>query len=518
MKHIVLVPALLIPSFADAQIFRDPSFGTDGYVIVDVDGSFEQFKEMAVMPDGRIVAAGHGSYGSDTHPFLARFTSDGALDASFSGDGWTLGPDATWYRPGDYHGMALQPDGRIVCAGTGRPSVNDVQNILVVRYLLDGSLDPTFGTGGHTLVVAPFGNTSYAHDVVIAPDGGILVCGFSDTDDSGDTEVLVVKLLPDGSLDPSFGIGGLAPQFIGNTNLNSKAHGLALQSDGRIIVATEGRADSTVYGTIWGLRLHTDGTLDTGFGNNGLLLNFEDGDYAKEVSVGANDEVFLVGHGSILGSLIDLIGVRYDADGHNGVQSFHECAPTVALLGCGARMLADGGALALGLSDEEAYIAKWMPDGTLDPDFGVGGIVSETTIPIGTVGSETGGFAVDDAGRMFVCGRSDLVPGNGDDAILMAFLSGQVGMPEGARLSELELWPNPAATEVTLTCPESLRGRQAVIELFDATGRRVLRDERLALATTATVEFGDRLQEGVYMLVLRVAGFGPKAARVAVEH
>lgn len=517
MKHLLLLPAFLIPLSADAQIFRDPSFGTDGYVIVDLDGSFEQFKEMAVMPDGRIVAAGHGSYGSDTHPFLARFTSDGALDASFSGDGWTLGPDTTWYRPGDYHGMALQPDGRIVCAGTARPSINAVQNILVVRYLVDGSLDPTFGTGGHTLVVAPFGNTSYAHDVVIAPDGGILVCGFSDLDDSGDTEVLVVKLLPDGTLDPSFGIGGLAPQYIGNTNINSKAHGLAVQSDGRIIVATEGRADSTVYGTIWGLRLQPDGTLDTSFGNNGLLLNFEDGNYAKEVSIGPNDEVFLVGHGNILGSLIDLIGVRYDADGHDGVQSFHECAPTVPLLGCGARMLADGGALALGLSDEEAYIAKWRPDGTLDPDFGAGGIVSETTIPIGTVGSETGGFAVDDAGRMFVCGRSDLVPGDGDDAIVMAFLAGPVGMADGAGSPALELRPNPADTEVILTCPDVLRGHQALIELFDATGRRVLSEQRQALTPTTTLQLGDHLRSGVYLLTLRAQDGDLMTGRVMVQ-
>ncbi|HRD52650.1 MAG TPA: delta-60 repeat domain-containing protein [Flavobacteriales bacterium] len=517
MKHQLLFPAFAAALVSHAQPFRDVSFGTDGYVIVDVDGSFEQFKEMAVMSDGRIVAAGHASYGGDTNPFVARFTSAGALDPSFSGDGWTLGPDTNWYRPGDYHGMALQPDGRIVCAGTARPSITDVQSILVVRYLVDGTLDPAFGSGGYTIVEAPFDNTSYAHDVVVAPDGSILVCGFSDTDDSGDFEVLVVKLSADGTLDPSFGTGGLAPQFIGNTNLNSRARGLALQSDGRIVLATEGRADTTIYGTIWGVRLHPDGTMDGSFGVNGLLLNFEDGDYAQEVSIGANDEVFLVGHGSIQGSLIDLIGVRYDAAGQNGVQSYYECSSTVALLGCGAWMQADGGALALGMGADEIHITKWMPDGSLDPDFGLGGVVSETAVSIGSVGGDSGGFGVDANGRIIVCGRSGLVQGNGDDAIVMAFLPGAVGIEEDGGALRLDPFPNPASDRVLIEVDEALIGEHAVIELCDATGRRVLAVEDRALTPLVELHLPPHLHEGVYALMLRTEGRSPRAARVVLE-
>ncbi|HQW85721.1 MAG TPA: T9SS type A sorting domain-containing protein [Flavobacteriales bacterium] len=517
MKHVILLPALVTSLVCNAQLFRDPSFGTDGHVIVDVDGSFEQFKEMAVMSDGRIVAAGHASYGGNTNPFVARFTAAGALDPSFSVDGWALGPDTNWYRPGDYHGMALQPDGRIVCAGTARPSITDVQSILVVRYLLDGTLDPAFGTGGHTVVEAPFDNTSYAHDVVVAPDGSILVCGFSDTDDSGDTEVLVVKLHPDGTLDPSFGTGGLAPQFIGNTNLDSRARGLALQNDGRIVLATQGRADTTIYGTIWGMRLHPDGSLDGSFGVNGLLFNFEDGDYAQEVSIGMNDEVFLVGHGNVLGSLIDLIGVRYDANGQNGVQSSYECPSEVALQGCGAWMQADGGALALGMGSDEIHIAKWMPDGAMDPAFAAGGVLSETAVSIGTVGGESGGFAVDADGRILVCGRSGLMPGNGDDAIVMAFLPASVGIEEEAASPDLVLWPNPASDRVLIEVNDALLGQRAVIELYDATGRRVLTEEDRAITPLMLLDLPLQLHEGVYVLTLREEGRSPRAARVVVK-
>ena len=517
MKSLTLLVALVASQNSLAQIFRDPGFGTDGYVIVDVDGSFEQFKEIAVMADGRIVAAGHASYGGDTNPFVARFTSAGGLDASFSGDGWTLGPDTNWFRPGDYHGMALLPDGRIICAGTGRPSITDVQSILVVRYQLDGSLDPAFGTGGYTIVEAPFGNTSYAHDVAVAPDGSILVCGFSDTDDSGDTEVLVVKLHPDGTLDQTFGSGGLAPQFIGNTNLDSRARGIALQSDGRIVLATQGRVDTTIYATIWGMRLHANGTMDASFGVNGLLLNFEDGDLAHEVSIGSNDEVFLVGQGNIIGSLIDLVGVRYDADGHNGVQSYYECPSAVALQGSGSWMLADGSGLALGMGGDETHIVKWGPDGALDPAFGVGGVVSETMISIGTVGGETGGFTVDADGRILVCGRSGLVPGNGDDAIIMAFLQGPVGVEEHATTPAIHPFPNPARDRVMIEVEQALLGQRAVIELYDVTGRRMLVEEHPSLTPLTGVDLGAHLQEGVYVLMLRTEGRTSQAAQVVVK-
>ncbi|MFD7443579.1 calcium-binding protein [Streptomyces sp. NPDC059909] len=140
----------------------DTGFGGDGTVTTAFDGE-DAARGVAVQSDGRIVAAGYAAYDFA----LARYNSDGSPDISFGGDGTVTTDSGQFERAYD---MALQPDGRIVAIGGIQ------QDFALARYNTDGSLDAGFGAGGR--VTTDF-ETFYdeAHAVAVQPDGKIVVSG-----------------------------------------------------------------------------------------------------------------------------------------------------------------------------------------------------------------------------------------------------------------------------------------------------------------------------------------------------
>ncbi|MFF1258727.1 calcium-binding protein [Streptomyces sp. NPDC058321] len=194
----------------------DQSFGGgDGRVFTDFGGP-DEAQDVAVQPDGKVVALGT----SGGNAALARYNANGTLDTSFSGDGI----ERTDF--GDYEaveGLAVQPDGRIVAAGgsSGRFGL--------ARYNVNGSLDTTFGNAGRVLTSGGGG----AQDVVLQPDGRIVVDGSNGP--GGDFAVL--RYNTNGSLDSGFGTGGLVTTDFGGSD---QARGVALQPDGKIVAAGQG--------------------------------------------------------------------------------------------------------------------------------------------------------------------------------------------------------------------------------------------------------------------------------------
>ncbi|MEM7111756.1 MAG: choice-of-anchor Q domain-containing protein [Chloroflexota bacterium] len=196
----------------------DTSFDSDGMQSTDFTRNDIAYA-VALQDDGGIVVAGT----TDTNNFngadfaLARYTSSGALDTSFDSDGkQTLngGGDDRWYA------VTVQDDGKIVAAGT-----ND-SDFVVARYSSSGSLDSSFDSDG--LQTIDFGGTDEAQDVVIQPDGKIIVAGFTD----GQTMNLA-RLNSDGSLDTDFGTNGLITLKIDGSE--TEGYGVALQADDKIV-------------------------------------------------------------------------------------------------------------------------------------------------------------------------------------------------------------------------------------------------------------------------------------------
>jgi len=130
-----------------------------------------------VQPDGKIVVAGGSRPGPVIRFALARYNPDGSLDPTFSGDGkLTTAFGDGWYQ-GQASAVALQPDGKLVAAGSSR-SGRPVQFALA-RYNPDGSLDATFsGDGRQTTDFGGLdGGFDVIHDVVVQPDGRLVAAG-----------------------------------------------------------------------------------------------------------------------------------------------------------------------------------------------------------------------------------------------------------------------------------------------------------------------------------------------------
>ena len=227
----------------------DPIFGVRGKVETDLGSrSGAASSGVALQADGKIVTAG---YSSLPHLAAARFTTRGALDAGFGSAGIVVTPVGGWSEAG---GVAIQPDRRIVVAASASLSKRGVQ-LAVVRYLPNGRVDTSFGVNG--TVVTNFA-VNGRPAIAIQPDGKIVVaCGVGNPRRFG-----LARYDARGALDPTFGDGGKVRTRFAEA---STAHAVALQGDGKIVVAGSSGGDFALA------RYTVDGELDESFGTGGLV-------------------------------------------------------------------------------------------------------------------------------------------------------------------------------------------------------------------------------------------------------
>jgi len=221
----------------------DPTFGSGGKRIIDFGTDDESVYGAALQPDGKIVLAGD----SRLQPAVVRLKANGALDASFDGDGRKL---FSWGAIGRITAVVVAPNGKILLGGFSGPEGGNVQ---VARLNANGALDATFGTGG--IAAVDFGATEFGEAMARQADGRILVAGRSSA-----TGAVVARLRATGALDPEFGSGGRVTLPGGGT-----ASAVLVQPDRNIIVAGNASGSATMTVT----RLKPDGSLDATFGSGG---------------------------------------------------------------------------------------------------------------------------------------------------------------------------------------------------------------------------------------------------------
>ncbi|MGC2237791.1 MAG: FG-GAP-like repeat-containing protein [Pyrinomonadaceae bacterium] len=235
----------------------DTGFDSDGFVITAV-GNFDRGDTLLVQPDGKTLLSGDRYFGSSNDDFtILRYNTDGTLDNSFDGNG-VAAPVVNGFSDEHCYDMALQPDGKIILVGTTAGDDNLPTDIAVMRLNTDGSLDTTFSGSG--ILVITFNNVSEAANaVVIQPDGKIVIGGF--LNDTFKNEYLLMRLEANGMLDASFGSGGLVITSVSASNNSIST--MALQSDGKILAG----------GTGFIARYDANGGLDNSFGTGGTAAS-----------------------------------------------------------------------------------------------------------------------------------------------------------------------------------------------------------------------------------------------------
>lgn len=242
----------------------DTSFNSSGYQTVAFGALDDYGRALQIQPDGKMLVAGYHENGSDSDFALVRFNTNGSLDTSFN----ITGKVTTNINGGQdqARGMALQSDGKIVLTGMASFGAGGLADeFVVVRYLADGSLDTSFNTTGKRLTDFSGGHDE-AHDVAVQADGGIVAVGYARV--GGNDNFALARYLPDGSLDTSFGTGGKVHTDIGSST-QDYGMGVTLQSDGKIIVCGYSRVGSFDAFTL--VRYLSNGSLDTTFNGTGKV-------------------------------------------------------------------------------------------------------------------------------------------------------------------------------------------------------------------------------------------------------
>jgi uncharacterized delta-60 repeat protein len=275
----------------DADGRRDATFGVDGALAIafDAQGFGEDFcRAVAIEPDGHIVVAGYRILADFPDPELdaiavARINADGTLDAAFGEDGRLSFLFDGFDKGGVATSVAIDAEDRIVIAGEVK-APNYAQRLAVARIEPDGTFDATFGIGGQATVVPPSDQISdIANAVALDAAGRVWVAGVR----SGDG--VVMRLLADGSLDATFGDGGVAMAGLYAGLQGGSLNALAIDDEGRAVAAGlrwPNEGDYSEYSVA--VRFLSDGSLDTTFGEDGIAdVSFDLGVEQGEQSAAA---------------------------------------------------------------------------------------------------------------------------------------------------------------------------------------------------------------------------------------
>jgi uncharacterized delta-60 repeat protein len=289
----------------------DTTFGNGGLVTTDIrgQGRINWANAVAIDSLGRIVVAGStttfvppATWGP-RYMALARYNSDGSLDATF-GDGGIVTADAGGRGSSGIGGVAIDSLGRIVVAGSSNGAFT------LARYNSDGSLDDTFGADTGIVAITNIGGSGgYAATVAIDSLGRIVAGGAATY--VGGFDFALVRCNSDGTLDISFGNGGtVTTRFSGNafSTGDSAAAGIVIDSLGRIVGVGVCPTDCGAF-DLELARYNSDGSLDSTFGNGGLVTTH----LGDAFSSNSSDAIAIDSLGRIVvaGSVL----ARYNPDG-----------------------------------------------------------------------------------------------------------------------------------------------------------------------------------------------------------
>lgn len=273
----------------------DNNFGTNGVAIAGQDGNFSLlFGDLAIQADGKIVVVGTEETGGHNYPCaIARFNGNGTLDEDFRIKIFddTNFPDSLQLYP---RAVALQSDGKIIM--TGDMIAKEGDNDIILGRITTGPdpwLDPTFGTNGQGTVVTPLPNFTHGHGALaIQPDGKIVVAGtMTDSYNPLNENLVVARYNSNGTVDSTWGGSGIVITDLGK---NEVGNDLAIQTDGKIIVA--GKRYNGSSSDVLLVRYNSDGTLDTTFGDSGKVISDLGGsESAAGVAIQSDGKVLATG-------------------------------------------------------------------------------------------------------------------------------------------------------------------------------------------------------------------------------
>lgn len=381
----LLLMSLCVLSTFAADGDLDASFDGDGKVSTDIGASYDGANNAAQQADGKIVTVG-GTSISTTDPtnlLLARYNTDGSLDSTFGTNGTVIVVNGTGSANfGSATGIAFQADGKILVSLSGNR---------VLRFNTNGSLDTTFGTNG-SLTIPASGNISLIGygDIKVLSNGKILVCG------TGGNNTFIqgfglARLNQDGSLDTTFGTGGIVRTAFTTGTTVANASEMDIAANGKILLG--GTINPQTSPAQPGIAVYNaDGSPDITFGTDGkVLVAYTNINFFGSIAWQTDGKIVIVGRKTRDGDTspspyfqrFTASGAVDTAFGTNG-EVFPTSANRPLIILNDVAIQPDGKILGFGAGfvSFQGNLSAWMtvvrlsPNGALDSSFGTNGIVN----------------------------------------------------------------------------------------------------------------------------------------------
>lgn len=429
----------------------DTTFGNSGFqYIISCYRSYylsiSPKNQLKIQPDGKILIV--RTFDTIAHPGIAyfdviinRFNPDGSLDTTFGNNGEVVRDYTDYDIPTS---IEIQPDNKILVAGYSG------LNTMIFRLNSDGSADKSFGIDGTVLdSFKPFNWSSYIYSsnfirsVKLQSDGKIILGGESLQNDGRNPDIGFMRLNPNGTLDTSFGIGGI---FIYESGNDDNFNTLSITPENKIVVFFNSSVfySSNVISSAKIFRLNTDGKFDVTFGINGIstqMLNTTASlplNAFIDVAVDANQKFVFIGHAGATN-----IGNPYTK-----------------------------------------FIGRYNSDGSIDNTFNSDGYQLITTANLNNL-------SVQDDGKI-------LYGGNNMTRLLFGTLSNTE-----FNKNEFSIFPNPFSDKITLKF--NFKSVEVLsVDLYDSFGRKIknLLNENSFLTGNNSIQLNmpETLSKGIYFL------------------
>jgi uncharacterized delta-60 repeat protein len=278
----------------------DRSFSKDGKNFTEFGKKYQGANAVVIGASGNIILGGYTSNGSSSRWALARYRPNGSLDPRFGKDGKVSTDVSPTVE--QIEDLALVPGGKIVAGGYAETSLKP--RYAIGQYLTSGNLDRSFGHKGvNTVDMTTGGDTAYG--LARQPDGKLILVGYVDRGGAGDWGI--VRFGPKGLIDKAFGNKGKVVTAFGPGY--DYAYGVAVQSNGKILVVGQATRDTTEFGVV---RYKPSGGLDLTFGGNRKTLTdfFLGDDLARGVALQPNGKIVVAGVAGV-GNKLRIAVARY---------------------------------------------------------------------------------------------------------------------------------------------------------------------------------------------------------------
>jgi uncharacterized delta-60 repeat protein len=491
MKKITLLFLVISAIRLSAQPGQpDSSFGVLGTALGPFTTPFNANRYIIQLANGKLLATGYQVLNGNENMYIVRYNSDGSFDSNFGSNG--IISDSSLLANNVAFAIAEQSDGKIVVTGAfENPTTRD---IFVKRYDSTGVVDTSFGLGGTTITDFQNNSDEVALDIKIQPDGKIVLCG--STASGFQSDIMLLRFNIDGTPDTTFGNNGKVSTDIGTTS--QTAHAMALQPDGRIVVAGMTDDFSTLFDILL-LRYNANGDPDSSFNSVGFYRDDigQDDDELFSVALQPDGKIVAAGMTNDLSSYENDLVIRLDSTGHLD-STFNTTGMVIKDYNGGdnrvvkVMLLPNGKIVTAGSqfnTNLDISLTRYTQDGTDDLSFGVNG---HTTHTIGIEDEHVHCALLQSDNKVVVTGS--YTDGGLENIFTSRYANDTLQtLITTVYSGEIKLYPQPAISELYIDG----FSEKAIYSISDLNGR-LLADH---IELSSSIDIG-RLEPGIYFICL----------------